>query len=136
MGRLFGRRPDHTAAIARSLGDDLLPGERVLAAVDVQTPGTLSAGLRGGASGATAAASGGLGVTFGTDDPKRITWITEATSNGIDLDVARSLVWLAVALTSDRLIVVRRSRLSRRPAGIVVAWPLDEIQRIEVPRRS
>ena len=63
MGRIFGRRPDRTAAIARGVKDILAPGEVVVAGVDVQTPGTLGAAMQGGASGAVAGAVG-VPMTF------------------------------------------------------------------------
>lgn len=136
MGRLFGRRPDRTAAIARALRRHLAPGEVVLAGVDVQTPGTMRAALQGGTSGATGAAVGNLPPKFGPDGPERARWIDEATAMGIDADAAGKVVWAAVALTSTRLIVLGRSRLRRRVTGILAAWPVEEIDRVEVPRRE
>ena len=136
MGRLFGRRPDRTSAIARSLKQHLGPGERVLAGVDVQTPGTSRAALQSGASGATGAAVGNLPPSFGPDGPERAEWISEAIAMGIDPDDAGKVVWAVLALTSSRLILLRRSRLTRRVTGVLADWHLDEIDRIEVPRRG
>ncbi|HLV58307.1 MAG TPA: hypothetical protein VKY81_05480 [Natronosporangium sp.] len=43
---------------------------------------------------------------------------------------------LAVALTPSRLLLVRRSRLTRRPREVVAAWPVLEVDRVEVPRNG
>lgn len=136
MGRFVGRRPDRTAAISRAVRDHLEPAEEVLAGVDVQVPGTHSAALHGGVSGATGAAAGGVPPSFRGGDTSHARWLADATSMDVDPAVATRLVWAAVALTSSRLIVLRRSRLTRRVNGLVVAWPIGEIERIEVPRQG
>ncbi len=136
MGRFFGRRPDRTPAISRAVRDHLEPGEEVLAGVDVQVPGTNSAALQGGVSGATGAAAGGVPPSFAGDGTQHAGWVADATSMDIDPAVATTLVWAALALTSSRLVLLRRSRLTRRVAGLVAAWPIGEIDRIEVPRQG
>lgn len=136
MGRYFGRRPDRTEAYARAVRGALGPGEEVVAGVDVQTPGTTSAALQGGLSAGTAGAIGSTAVTFrdGEDSPDR--WSVEAVAMGLDLEAARPVVWAGVVLTSSRLLLVLRSRFTRRVTGVVGHWPVAEIDRIEVPRRS
>jgi hypothetical protein len=134
MGRLVGRRPDHTASIARALRSELAPGEQVVAGVYVQVPGVNEAAMSGGASGAVAAATGS-GVAFRDVDGDQPAWVAAAGAMGIAPDDARRMTWSALALTTSRLLVARRSRLTRRVAGVVAAWPVGEIERIEVPRQ-
>src|SRR5690606_27193882 len=134
MGRFFGRRPDRTPAMARFRRSHLEPGERVIAGGGVETPGTAGAAQEGGTSGAVGAAVGNLPPAVGRDDGQRAAGLDEATAMGIDPGIARSLVHCAVVLTSARLIVLRRSSLTRRLDRIAFAWPVEEVDRIEVPR--
>src|SRR5690606_31737203 len=85
MGRLVGRRPDHTASIARALRSELAPGEQVVAGVYVQVPGVNEAAMSGGASGAVAAATGS-GVAFRDVDGDQPAWVAAAGAMGIAPD--------------------------------------------------
>lgn len=135
MGRFFGRRPDRTDVIARAVEHHLLPGESVVAGVDVQSAGTTSAGLQGGASAGVAAAVG-AGPTFRGGEDEHEDWMSESAAVGIDPDVARTLVWVSLALTTHRLLVIRRSKLTGRLKEPVAQWPVAAIDRIIVPRQS
>jgi hypothetical protein len=134
MGRLMGRRPDPTLAIARAARRHLGPGEHVLAAIYAQRPGTLRAGLSGGASGAVGATAG-LPPRL-PDDEDQGPWLRDAAQIGLDDAMARRTIWLAIALTQSRLLLLRRSRLTRRPREVIAVWPLRDVDRIDVPRNG
>lgn len=136
MGRLIGKRPDATAAIAKAIRGHLQPGEQVLAGVYVQRPGTTNAQAAGGSSAGIAGALG-TGPTFrhgrdGTDER----WLAQTAALGLEVDVARRSVFLSLALTTSRLLLVRRSRLTRRPREAIAAWPIPELDGIAVPRNG
>ncbi len=135
MGRIFGRKPDKTRSIARFAARYLPDGEEVLAGVDVQTPGTWAEAMQASADAGVSAATGVY--TFSVaDDDKRSGWQPEAGAAGIDPTVARRLVFATLALTPERLLLLRRSKPTRRLIDMVTQWPLDQIERIEVPRQS
>src|SRR5690606_16456922 len=133
MGTFFGKRPDRTAAIARSIASSLEPGETVLAAVHVQRPGTLASAMSGAASGAVAGALG-TGVAFSGDGSAQTTeWRQTAERAGVDAECLQKAVWLILALTTRRLLLVRRSRLTGRPKGVLAAWPVHQVKALRVP---
>ena len=136
MGRFFGRRPDRTQAIGRAARRHLTTDEQVIAGVDVQRPGTTSAALQGGTSGAVGSAVGNLPPTFTGGEMEASTWVVEATAAGIDERQARRIVWASLLLTSSRLMVLRRSRLSGKVKEPIFEWPIDEVERIDVPRNG
>lgn len=136
MGRLMGRRPDPTPHVARAARRLLAPGEPVLAAVHVARPGTGQAELLAGASGAV---RGAIQSTL----PPRIQgddgfdeWLRQATGFGLAPDIARKAIHLTVVLTPGRVLLVRRSSLTRRPKEVIAAWSVLDIDRIEVPRNG
>lgn len=135
MGRLFGRRPDPTPAIRRAVNRFLEPGEEVLAGVYVQSPGTNEAAMEASASAGINSAIGFHGAKFSSDDTGK-KWTEDVVrSHGIDPDVARRTVFVTVALTNSRVLLIRRSRVTRRRGREVFAsWPLAEVERIAVPR--
>ncbi len=134
MGRILGRRPDRTTAIARAVEGRLEVGERVIAGVDVQSPGTIGAGIAGGAGGAVAGAlDTGPTVSRGGSAPHD-RWMREATAIDIDGRAASRAVWMIMVLTTRRLVLIRRSRLTRRPREILAAWHLDDVDALRVPR--
>ena len=116
MGRLVGVRPDRTDAIAKALRAQLQPGERVLAAVEVQTPG---AGVQ--------EESAGL-------QRKRELWREQVLELGIDSRHGERPAWLYLALSDQRVIVAQRSRLTGGVRGLLGAWPLQQLTALEVPR--
>lgn len=133
----MGKRPDDTARIAKRIAQHLEPGERVVAAVHLQKPGTLEAGMQVGASAAVGATMG-LPPRFPDGDPgEERAWRDETTGAGLDEEAARKAHWVYLVLTSSRLLLIRRSRFLRwRPREVIAAWPLREIERIEVPRNG
>lgn len=134
MGRLIGKRPDPTGAIAKAVRDHLDPGERVLAGVYVQQPGTLGAEMSGGVNAGLAGALG-TPISFSREpDPEHLTWLEQTGRLGVDEGVAKRSIYLSLALTSSRLLVLRRSRLTRRTRELIAGWPLSEIDGLEVPR--
>lgn len=136
MGRLIGRKPDPTPAVAKAVRPHLEPGERVLAGVHLQQPGTTAAQMSGAAGGAVAGALE-TGVRFEREtDPEHRTWREQAAAFGIDATVAQRAVFVSLALTTSRLLLVRRSRLTRRPREVIAAWPLAELDAIAVPRNA
>ncbi len=136
MGRIFGRRPDRTPAIARAVRGHLHPGEEVVAGVDVQSPGTNSAAVQGGASGGVAGATGSFAVNFSGGEKGHAKWVAEATAMGIDPKTANRTVWACAVLTTSRLILLRRSKLARRMKEPLIEWPVHDIDRIVVPRQG
>lgn len=136
MARLAGRRPDRTGSIARRLRSRLGPGEEVLAGVDTLTPGSVAAGMAGATGGAHAAAVGSPVTPTDAGSEQHRTWMRQADRVGIDPELARRAVGVHLVLTSARLLLVRRSRLTGRPREILTGWPLDVIEAIDVPRRG
>lgn len=138
MGRLIGKRPDDTRRIARRISRFLEPGEQVLAAIHVQRPGTLSAGLQGGASGAVGATVDAPPTPPEADGKQSKAWQEQTERAGIGVEEARRSTRLYLVLTASRLMLVRRSRLLQwRPREVVAAWTLEEIDRIRVsPHRQ
>lgn len=130
MARLMGRRPDPTPRMARAARRHLPHGETVLAGVQVQRPGTLQAALAGGVSGATGTTPGLLPRL--TDDDR--SWVRAAAEFGIDPPLAQRAIYLALVLTPSRLLLLRRSRLTRRVREPLAVWPVADVDRIEVPR--
>lgn len=136
MGKFFGKRPDRTTQIARAIASELTPSESVLAGVHVQRPGTTASAVAGGASGAVAGAlsapmtfpdGGGAGAD---------TWRREAEQAGSDSDGVAKAIWLILVITTERVLLIRRSRLSGRPKGILAEWPLSHVEGIRVPRNG
>lgn len=139
MGQFFGRRPDPTPSIRRALRRRFLEsGEEVLAGVYLQTPGTISAGIAGGTSAGIGSATGVHGATFSRGrDPKVVKWEEEAVRlHAVDPGVAKRTIWVALALTRSRLLLVRRSAVLRRPREMFASWPLPEVDSIKVPRNG
>ncbi|MFP4513836.1 MAG: hypothetical protein ACLFRV_12885 [Acidimicrobiales bacterium] len=129
------RRRDPTPAITRAARDHLLPGEEVVAGVHVQMPGTNGAAMSGAASGAVGATLD-LPPSVGHSDDEGVQrWRSAAVAMGVDPEAARRMIWSALALTTSRLLVLRRSRLSRRVVGAGAAWPVGEVE-IVVPRQG
>lgn len=136
MGRFFGKRPDRTAEIARSISSDLEPGEIVLAGVQVQRPGTTASGMSGAVDGAVTGALG-TAISFRDDDGKTVSeWQQAAGAAGAATEKLTKAIWLILALTTQRLVLMRRSRLTGKPAGVLAAWPVDQIAAIRVPRNG
>lgn len=137
MGRLIGKRPDDTRRIAKRVDRFLKPGEEVLAGVHLQQPGTFSAEMQSGTSAAVGAAMD-LPPTFPEDDPNQErTWRGQTGSVGIDEATAKRSMFVYLVITSSRLLILRRSRLLRwRPREVIAAWPLAEIERVEVPHNG
>lgn len=134
MGRFHGKRPDRTATIAKRVARWLEPGEVVLAGIDVQSPGTHSAGFAGASGGAHAGAAGSP-MTFsgaGADQHRR--WVHQAEQVGLDPEAAHTSIWMHLVLTSRRLLLIRCSRLTRRPLDVLGAWPVGDVEAIVVPR--
>lgn len=135
MTKLFRLR-DRTEAIAKALRGRLEPGERILAGVKVQTPGTRAAGAAGGGAAATASALS-VGMTIpDAGSGKHRMWQEQAGRFGIDARLAGKSVWLYLALTNERLILVRRSYLTGRPDETLAAWPVRAIDSLAVPRNG
>lgn len=137
MGRLIGKRPDDTRRIAGRIARYLEPGEQVLAGVHLQSPGTNAAAMSTATSGA-ASATVELPPTIGDGDPKKEReWRKQSGAAGIDEKTANRSNFVYLVLTSSRLLVVRRSRVLRwQPRELIAAWPLDAVERIEVPRNG
>lgn len=136
MGRLFGRRPDLTQAIAPAVQGHLTPGERVLAAVHVQRPGTTSAGTSAAVSGAVSG-SVDLPPSFaGEEYDADGSWARTLTSMGVEPGIAGRAVWLTLVLTTTRLLLLRRSRLTGRLRELAGSWSLRDVERLDVPRRG
>ena len=102
----------------------------MLAGVQVQRPGTLQAALAGGVSGATGTTPGLLPRL--TDDDR--SWVRAAAEFGIDPALAQRAIYLALVLTPSRLLLLRRSRLTRRVREPLAVRPVADVDRIEVPR--
>src|SRR5690625_997947 len=114
MGRFFGRRPDPTPAIRRALrGRFLAPDEEVLAGVLVQRPGTNRAALGSAGHAGVSATTGIYAASAGSraEDRESLEWGAAAGRlPGVDPVVAKSTIFLTLALTDTRLLMVRRSR--------------------------
>lgn len=135
LGRVFlARYPDDTKMLARRLKSHIEPGESVLAAVFVQCPGTNSAALRAGVSAGGSAALGHYGATMSSEDKRFEAWNTQAEELGIDPALARRTVKFVVAVTTSRLLLVRRARTTGRVCEMLAAWPVIEVDRLTVPR--
>ena len=137
MGRLIGKRPDDTRPIAKRVARYLEPGEEVLAGVHLQQPGTMSAELQTGASAAVGATMA-LPPRLPDGDPEQErTWRRQADAAGLEEATVKRAHWVYLVLTSSRLLLLRRSRLLRwQPRELIAAWPVEEIERIEVPRNG
>lgn len=139
MGRFFGRRPDPTPAVRRALRGRVLPAdEDVLAGVYVQRPGTDQAARDVATSAAIGSSTGIHGATFSTQGGAAWDrWAQDAVGpHQAGAAAHRSAIWFVLAVTTKRLVLVRRSRLTRRPRDIFAAWPLTDVDRIVVPRGS
>lgn len=134
MGRFFGRRPDRTQKIAGAIRGHLEEGERVVAAVDVQTPGTLGAAFEGAASGAVSGAAD-VPISFVGESEDRNAWLAESVPI-VGADAARRLVYASLALTTSRLLVLSRGKVTRRIGDLVAEWPVDEIEWIRYSGNS
>lgn len=129
------RRRDPTPAITRAVRDHLSPGEEVVAGVHVQMPGTNSAAMTGAVSGAVGATVD-LPPSLGDSDDEGVRrWRGAAVAMGVDPEAVSRMIWSALALTTSRLLVLRRSRLTRRVVGVAAAWPVGEIE-VTVPRQG
>lgn len=137
MGRFIGRRPDETARLARRVAGHLEPGEEVIAAVLLQRPGTLSAEVKGATSGAVTGAIGGTAYAPGREDAEdradRAGWVAQCEALGVDRALAERTIHSALVLTTARVLVVRRSSLTRRLGEPIGAWPVTEAH-VDVPR--
>lgn len=136
MGRLWGTRPDPTARIARAVRRLLEADEPVLAGIDVQSPGAGTAGLAGQSAAIGPAIGAPTTVEFSGGEEEHAEWLREAGAMGIDPVTAGRSVWMHLVLTESRLVLVRRSRLTRRPVDVVGAWPVADVSRVEVPRNG
>lgn len=134
MGRFFGKRPDLTTEIAGSIRTELLSGESVLAGVHVQRPGTNANAISGAASGAVVGALGTPPTIPGGDPEGTAEWRQEAERAGSDADSTAKAVWLILVITTKRVLLIRRSRLTGKPRGILAAWPVSRVAGIRVPR--
>lgn len=135
MATVSNRR-DPTESIAKALRRHLEPGESVLAAVAVQTPGTNAAAIEGAGSGAVASAMDTGLSTSSAGAGKHAVWLEQAQRVGIDASAASGATWLHVALTGGRVLLARRSRLTGRPRVLLAAWSLGVVEAIEVPRNG
>lgn len=139
MGRFFGRRPDPTPAIRRALRRRFLDlDEKVLAGVYVQRPGTNSAALGGAGNAGVSASTGIYSVSWGSEDEDHewLEWgMAAGNLPGVDPVVAKRTIFLSVALTDTRLLLVRRSRVLRgRHREVFASWLLTEIDYLKVAR--
>lgn len=89
--------------------------------------------MEGATSGAVGATVGNA-FSFSRDDPGP--WLRVTGEFGIEPGIARRAVWLTIVLTNERLLLVRRSRLTKGLREVAGAWSLREIERIEVPRNG
>lgn len=135
MANVSNRR-DPTESIARALRRFLEPEEGVLAAVAVQTPGTNAAAIEGAGSGAVAAAMDTGMSTSSAGAGKHAVWLEQAQRVGIDAKGASGATWLHLALTEGRVLLARRSRLTGRPRVLLAAWPVGDVDSLEVPRNG
>ena len=141
MGRFFGRRPDPTPAVRRALRRRFLDlDEEVLAGVFVQRPGTNSAATSGAGDAGVSATTGVYAASSGgqDEDGKWLEWGAAAGNlPGVDPVVAKRAIFLTLALTDTRLLLVRRSRVLRgRHREVFASWLLMEIDQIKVPSRG
>lgn len=141
LAKAFGRWADDTEKIARRIGHYLEPGESVLAAVFVQRPGTKSAAVRGGASAAVSAAVGAVSEIFASgsaprEDKRHQLWLRQAVAFGIDPQAAGRTIRLVVAVTTVRVLLVRRGYVTGGMHELLAAWQLTDIDRIDVPRNG
>lgn len=140
LAKAFGRWGDDTEKIARQISGFLDPGEEVLAAVYVQRPGTRSARIQGGASGATAGAIGAdtgnfaFSIRDGAAEPA--TTGQKHGAAGVDPRRGREAIKLIFALTPARALLVGRSYLTGRVGDLLAAWPLREIEEVNVPQNG
>lgn len=71
------------------------------------------------------------------DDRGARAWSEELVElHGVDPAVASRTIWVTVALTSTRLLLVRRSRSTGRPREELASWPLSEVDHLTVSRVS
>lgn len=133
---VLARYPDDTTMIARRIAHYLEPGETVLAAVFVQSPGTISAQIQGGTSAAGSAALGHYGGDSPGDDKRHALWKQQFEQLGIDPELAQRTTKVVVAVTTSRLLLVRRGGATGRMRELLVAWPAGEVDRVTVPRRG
>src|SRR5690606_34654610 len=124
LGRLMGKRPDRTDAIGRAIRRHLNDDERVLAAVDVQRPGTMEAAQSAGVDGALVGAVDAPFSVTDLPDPMSGPWGRQTAELGIEDRVSKRAIWLHLVVTTSRVLLVRRSRLTRRPREVVAAWPI------------
>ena len=134
LAKAFGRWGDDTAKIARGVAQHLDPDEEVLAAVYVQRPGTRSAGVQGGVNAGSAAAVGHDAATFSGGDERRVLWVDQADSVGIEPRLASRTIKFVVAVTTSRLLLVRRGYGTGRMRELLAAWPAGDLDRVAVPR--
>lgn len=141
VAKAFGRWADDTEKIARRMPPYLEPEEKVLAAVYVLRPGTTSARIQGGASGATTGAVGADTGVFasgrsGREGTQFTRWLAQAEAVGIDPQLARQTIKLVVAVTTMRVLLIRRGYATGRMQELLAAWPLATIEKIAVPRNG
>src|SRR5690625_2451517 len=137
MGRFFGRRPDPTPTIRRALRRRFLAlDEKVLAGVYVQRPGTNHAAIGGAGNAGVSATTGVYAASSGgqDEDGKWLEWGAAAGNlPGVDPVVAKRAIFLTLALTDTRLLLVRRSRVLRgRHREVFASWLLTEIDYLKV----
>lgn len=141
LAKAFGRWGDDTKRIARQMKQYLDAGETVIAAVYLQRPGTTNASVQGGAAGATTGAVGAdtgiySSAPFRRRDPHIDRWVDETGAMGVEPQVARRAIKLALAVTKSRLVLAYRSYVTGRVQGVLVAWPLERVEAVVVPRRE
>lgn len=110
----------------------------MLAGVYVQRPGTNHATIGGAGNAGVSATTGVYAASSGNkeEDSKWLKWGTAAEKlPGVDPVVVKRTIFLTLALTDTRLLLVRRSRVLRgRHRELFASWLLTEIDQIKVPR--
>jgi len=128
---------DPTPRIAAALQRGVLAADEVVhLAVPVQRPGTFGAQLE---SGVRAGTSGALGTqVYSTKSDAVDTtgwnrWAAELVErHGADPQAARQAIRLYLALTDQRILVVRRHYLTGGPREVLISWPLADVDRVAV----
>lgn len=133
---MVGKRPDKTDEIARRIQGDLKSGERVVACVHVQRPGTFSAEMEGAVGGAVTGAIGGSNpMSFRAEDGEHEGWAGSLAALGVQPSAA-GVIKMVLALTDQRLLLYRASRLGGKPKDLLAEWPVDKVDAIEPPRNN
>ena len=98
---------------------------------------THSAEVKGATSGAVTGAIGGTAYGPGREDAEdradRAGWVAQCEALGVDRALAERTIHSALVLTTARVLVVRRSSLTRRLGEPIGAWPVTEAH-VDVPR--